>query len=245
MNYAYLTDIGKRREKNEDSAFIIENKFGDILMMVFDGMGGHNLGDIASQKAQEFLCNSFNQKNGFKGAIDMWLWLRKSIRKTNDFLNQYAKQGFASKGMGTTFACFLIHKDKVLMGYVGDTRAYTIFGNDIIQHSKDETYVEFLYQSGRITREQIKTHPSRHVVTNALGCYPSVIINLSFIRNDFNYLLLCSDGLYNMVESDVIVNILKGDENLDNVAKTLIDEANKNGGIDNIACAIFKKEVNK
>lgn len=245
MKYACGTDIGRLREKNEDSALIIENSEGDIFMMVFDGMGGHNLGDIASLQAQTYLAKCFKQKRSFSNLLDMRFWLKKSIRRTNEFLNAYAEKEISSKGMGATFACYLIHRDKVVTGYIGDTRAYSVRGSRIVQHSKDETYVAFLYQSGKITKEEMVRHPSRHVVTNALGCYPSVIINVASVHFTDGCLLLCSDGLYNMVpEAEIAGIIAKNREDVEASVKELIDAANNGGGTDNIAVALLWKEGN-
>ena len=240
MTFSYATDIGKVREKNEDSAMILTNAYGDVFMMVFDGMGGHNQGDIAANLAQSYLCKKFKQKDGYRGKMDMKFWLKKALKSTNRYLNEYHLFDEQSKGMGTTFACYLIHGKHVLMGYIGDTRAYLIKDGGIHQNSTDETYVQFLYESGKITKEEMATHPSRHVVTNALGCYPTVIINTGFIRDPFDYLLLCSDGLYNMVKDHKICSVIE--ENGSDVEKSicdLIDLANRNGGRDNIAIAIY------
>jgi len=241
MNYAYGSHIGKIRDKNEDAAVVVENVHGDIFMMVFDGMGGHNLGDVASYQAQLFLSKEFYKKKKFSGKIDMKLWLKKALKKTNTFLNKLALDYPNCKGMGTTFAGYLIHKNYVLMGYLGDTRAYLIKDDGISQRSLDETYVQFLYENGKITKEQMKTHHSKHIVTNALGCYPRASINVSFVNDDYDYLLLCSDGLYNMVDEFEITKIIKQDKNLNMIVNELIDKANDNGGNDNIAISLYKK----
>ena len=241
MNYAYGSHIGKIRDKNEDAAVVVENVHGDIFMMVFDGMGGHNLGDVASYQAQLFLSKEFYKKKKFSGKIDMKLWLKKALKKTNTFLNKLALDYPNCKGMGTTFAGYLIHKNYVLMGYLGDTRAYLIKDDGISQRSLDETYVQFLYENGKITKEQMKTHHSKHIVTNALGCYPRASINVSFVNDDYDYLLLCSDGLYNMVDEFEIIKIIKQDKNLNMIVNELIDKANDNGGNDNIAISLYKK----
>ena len=242
MNYAYGSHIGKIRDKNEDSAIVIENTHGDIFMMVFDGMGGQNLGDVASYQEQLFLTKEFNRKKKFNGKFDMKCWFKNVLKKTNTFLNRLALDYPNCKGMGTTFAGYLIHKNKVLVGYLGDTRAYLLKDEGISQRSIDETYVQFLYENGKITKEQMKTHKSKHIVTNALGCYPKATINVSFVNDDFDYLLLCSDGLYNMVDEFECARIIRQDKELDTIVNELIELANANGGNDNIAISVYKKE---
>lgn len=239
---AYKTDIGKVRKRNEDSAFIIQNQFDDLFMLIFDGMGGHNRGDVASSLAQKTMIEEFKKKVKFKGKFDMYFWLRKVILKTNRVLNDYSHRHNDSKGMGTTFSCYLIHNNLTLMCYIGDTRCYIIDKKEIKQKSSDETYVEFLYESGKITQKEKYHHPNKNIITNALGCYNSVIINLHFINESYSHLLLCSDGLYNMVSEDIIKEIILQEDTLENRIDKLIELANINGGQDNIAIAIYEKE---
>lgn len=240
--FAYKTDIGKVRKRNEDSAFIIENRFNDLFMLIFDGMGGHNRGDVASSLAQKTMVDEFQKKEKFNGKFDMYFWLKKVILKTNKILNDYSHLHNDSKGMGTTFSCYLIHKNLTLMCYIGDTRCYLINNNEIKQESIDETYVEFLYESGKITQREKQMHPQRNIITNALGCYNSVIINLRFINKPYTHLLLCSDGLYKMVNEETISKIILQEDSLENKIDKLIDLANAFGGHDNIAIALYEKE---
>lgn len=240
--FAFKTDIGLLREKNEDSAYILENQNNDIFMLVFDGMGGHKKGDIASNLAQKNMIEAFKNKKEFKGKLDMYFWLKKLINDTNRLLNDYSLKNNGARGMGTTLSCFLIHKKYTLMCYIGDTRCYLIKDKKLIQKSIDETYVEFLFQTGSISNEEKRSHPSSNIITNALGCYSSVIINLQFIKEDYDYLLLCSDGLYKMVEENKMIEIINEKEILSKKVDKLIEMANKNGGRDNIAIALYGKE---
>lgn len=242
MFYSFGTDIGKVREKNEDSAVIIKNNLNDVFMLVLDGMGGHKQGDIASLKAQDFFVKSFQEQKKFSGSLSMKMWLKSKIRQANKMLNDYSNINPSTKGMGATMSCFLLHNDKLILAYIGDTRAYIIKDGGIKQISEDETYVQFLYDSGRIRKEEMLTHPSRHVVTNAIGCYKTAIINVKEVKEDYDYLLLCSDGLYNMVDEHKICSIIeRNGENVDNSVSELIAAANDNGGIDNIALCILKR----
>ncbi len=240
VKYGFKTDIGKIREKNEDTAIIVEKDNGDILMLVLDGMGGHRQGDIASIKAQNYICKAFEEKSSFSNVFAMKHWMKVILKKINKFLNDYTKADASSKGMGATLACYLIHDDKVIYSYIGDTRAYIIKNNEIIQISEDETYVQFLYEAGKIKKEEMSTHPSRHIVTNAIGCYETAIINVKELKRSFDYLLLCSDGLYNMVDNSTIYKLVKEKKDISASIDELIDLANSNGGLDNIAIAILK-----
>lgn len=240
--FAYKEHIGLVRKNNEDTSYIIKKDNNDLLMMVFDGMGGHMYGDVASSLALEFIKNEFIKKKKFFSKLDMHLWLKKLLLKANKYLYNYSKENNL-RGMGTTFACFLIHDKYTLMAYLGDSRCYLITDNGLKLVSNDETYVNFLYQSGKITEEEKKNHPQKNVITNALGCYLSVIINIEFIKEDYNGLLVCSDGLYNMVSENEIYRCIEDTKNdCNKCVDLLIDKANENGGIDNIAVAIYQKE---
>ena len=108
MKYAFETNPGKVREKNEDTCLIVENKYGDVLMMVFDGMGGHSKGDLASNKAKEYISSQFAEKRFFSFKIKSWI--KKVLRKTNSMLFRLSNEQPRLKGMGTTVTLFLIHK---------------------------------------------------------------------------------------------------------------------------------------
>ena len=240
--FAYKDDIGLVRKNNEDASYIIKKDNNDLLMMVFDGMGGHMFGDVASSLALEFIKTQFEEKKRFLNKLDMYFWLRKLIFKTNKYLYKYSKE-HNLRGMGTTFACYLVHGKYTLMAYLGDSRCYLITDNGLKQMSNDETYVNFLYQSGKITLEEMKTHPQKNVITNAFGCYLNVVINVKFIKEDYRGLLLCSDGLYNMVSDEEIYSLIQNNSlDYQKCVEALIDKANENGGKDNIAVAIYQKE---
>lgn len=240
--FVYKSNIGLVREKNEDQAFVITNSDNDIFMMVFDGMGGHKNGDKASCFAKEYMVNAFNKKKKFVSRFDMKLWLKKLVKSTNKFLLKYSKNNNL-KGMGTTFSCYLIHKQFTLMCYIGDTRCYLVKDNVLIQKSNDETYVNYLFETGKITKDELATHPHKNIITNALGCYLNLIVNLKFINDNYDSLLICSDGLYNMVSDSLISEIIMhNNSDLDSCADELIGMANKMGGRDNISIALYVKE---
>ena len=245
MNFAYAFDKGKIRERNEDSAIVLQNNYGDVFMMVLDGIGGHNQGDIASKIAQQFLVERFIKKGKFLSKIDMQSFLRKSINDCNRYLVKLNKESLKSgKVMGTTLSCYLIHDDKVLLAYLGDSRAYLINKKKMKQLSMDETYVQYLYEKGKINKKEMALHPSRHVLTNAVGCYHHIYINMTFINEEFDYLLLCSDGLYNELSDKKMAYLIYQGHSLNSSCVNLIKQANLAGGKDNIALALYKKGDN-
>lgn len=241
MKYAFETNPGKVREKNEDTCLIVENKYGDVLMTVFDGMGGHSKGDLASNKAKEYISSQFAEKRFFSFKIKSWI--KKVLRKTNSMLFRLSNEQPRLKGMGTTVTLFLIHKNKTYLSYIGDSRGYIVKGDNIIQKSVDETYVEFLFEQGKITRDEMLTHPQRNVLTNSLGGYDKVQVNILEITDNYDYLLCCSDGLYNMIDDKTMLEVIKKyPDDVEKAAKRLITRANMRGGKDNVSVCLLRKD---
>lgn len=241
-SYSCLTDRGLVRPNNEDNACILKFDSGDILMMVLDGMGGHNKGEKASSMAMEIIADSFKEKNSFFSSWSCKRFLINSIKKANREINLLATNNIDYQEMGTTLTLAYIRKNKVIMCHIGDSRLYVIENNEITQISEDQTYVQFLYKTGKITKEDIKIHPKRHVLMNALGTYPSITIFTKVISCPNDKLLLCTDGLYNMLEDEKILSLLSEEDSTENKVNKLIEMANKEGGVDNIACCLM--EVN-
>ncbi len=239
MKCVFKTDVGKLRKVNEDQALVKKNEAGDILLLVLDGMGGHQYGKLASSKAAEFISKKFEKKKIFKNSLVAYRWLKNTIKKANQLINKMGEENPLYHDMGTTIVAGLIVKDKLVMANVGDSRIYGIKEN-ITQLSDDETYVQFLYKTGKITKEDMKTHPKKHVLTNALGTYPCMTIQMKVFDLDFDYLLLCSDGLYNEVSEEKILKVLKESVPLEEKCERLILLANKCGGKDNITVVLWE-----
>ncbi len=234
------TDIGKVRVTNEDQAFALINATGVILLGVCDGMGGHNKGDYASRLAKDLICEEFRKKNSFANRYTLQIWLSRLVKKVNSRIYNEAYGNIDYKGMGTTLVLAIIYKDIIMVVNIGDSRAYSVRYNDIKQLTEDQTYVEYLYKTGKITAEQMKTCDERHILMNAVGTFPSVSFNISVFQNLGNPILLCSDGLYNNATDKEIHSALKTDERIDQKVTTLISIANSNGGSDNIAISYWE-----
>lgn len=238
--FYYKTDKGIVRENNEDSVSIFENG-KDLFLVVLDGMGGHNKGDLASlialetfrkqiEKKQKFLCDCFFKRH-----------VLKAIKKANKEVNKKGTSSLEYNEMGTTIIIAAIHNQKVYVFNVGDSRCYIQTDGELKQVSVDQTYVEFLYKTGKITYEEKFTHPKRHILMNALGTYPSLSIVTKVYKQPFNKILLCSDGLYNMVKLDEIEEIIENKISIEEKVDLLIKRANENGGKDNIAIALWEE----
>ena len=241
--FAYRTDIGKVRLSNEDQAAALTNASGNVLLVVCDGMGGSNKGDLASSLAINTIVSSFRNRKGFANSYFARLWVGKVIREANKSIYEQSQSNPAYRGMGTTVTLLLIIKDIAIMGHVGDSRCYFLRNHhDLVQMSEDQTYVAYLIRTGQITPQQALTHPKRHVLMNALGIYPSASVDIKTIPYLNEEVLLCSDGLYNNVPLEDIAAVVKGNDSIEQKVNELIAIGNKNGGSDNIAVVLWEAQ---
>lgn len=240
--FAFRTDIGKVRLTNEDQAAAVINARGNVLLLVCDGMGGQNKGDYASNLAKTTIIDAFNEKRRFLNKYAALHWINKTIRHANKVINDDAAKNKTYEGMGTTLTLVLIVKDYMILAQVGDSRCYSYRLREFNQISEDQTYVAYLYRTGQIKKEEMKTHPKRHVLMNALGYYPSLDLDAKIMPYRGDTLLLCSDGLYNNVSENDISSIIKGNDTVDQKVTELISLANANGGSDNIAVVIWEAD---
>lgn len=235
----YKTDIGRVRKINEDNTISVTNNFNDTLLLLLDGMGGHQKGDVASKLALEYIKQEFLKKDtAFKNAFAMKHWFLSSLRNANEHVNKIASNSPSMKGMGTTCVGVLISNDKTLFVNVGDSRGYVLYNHKLVQVTEDETYANFLYNSGKIKKEDVMYHEKRNVLTNALGVFPKLVVTPTFYKQPYDKILLCSDGLYTMVDHDDIESILNQNIDLEEICDDLIELANKNGGKDNIGICV-------
>lgn len=234
------TDIGKVRVTNEDQAEALLNSSGDVLLCVCDGMGGHNKGDYASQLAVNLIKESFREISGFRSILHLRSWINKIVRKVNSQIYLEAENNPDYKDMGTTLVMAIIHNDDMHVINVGDSRAYLIKYGTLEQITEDQTYVDYLYKTGKITKEEMKTSSERHILMNALGTFPSVSFEYKHIQNLHHPVLLCSDGLYNNSTEKEIHSALTTNERVDQKIQSLIEIAKSNGGSDNIAVTYWE-----
>ncbi len=229
------TDIGKAREMNQDYYYVSSPESNVQLYILADGMGGYNGGDVASKLAVEtvknYIENNFNKIEPQKEQI---LQLVKSAAEyANTAVYEKSKTSEDLQGMGTTLDICLIYNNKVYIGHVGDSRIYLIRKDIIRKLTKDHSYVQKLLEDGKITREEANHHPKKNMLIKALGCteYVEPDIRARNIEKQ-DILLMCSDGLTNMVEESVIYKLVK--ENPQTAPEKLVDLANEAGGYDNI-----------
>ena len=238
MKISSLTDIGNTREMNQDYLYSSEESVGKLpnLFLVADGMGGHKAGEFASRYVVEHIVRSIK---GSKEEEAVGI-LSESIETANRKLKEYADAHQQMRGMGTTIVAAVIQERTLLVANVGDSRLY-IVGDEITQVTQDHSLVQEMVRLGQMDPQSAKNHPDKNIITRAVGVSEKVKIDI-FERQlrAGEYIILCSDGLTNMVEDSVILQILHGAGSLSDKAERLIELANKNGGKDNITVIIIE-----
>lgn len=236
-----LSDIGLVREYNEDAMFASLDP-NLPLYIVADGMGGHKAGDIASSMAVEIIEEDFKgNSEGIKNPNGIKKSIKNAIERANAIVYKRSVVESNCDGMGTTVVLAYYLDSKFYLGHVGDSRAYIISNNNIRQITEDHTLVNELLKKGNITESEAENHPQRNIITQALGS--SIGIKIDILEVDFqndDILLLCSDGLYNMINDAKILEILKESGSLEKGVRSLVDLANENGGKDNITVIAIK-----
>ena len=248
MNAAGLTAVGKVRNHNEDAIFHNLNPTGPLpnLFVVADGMGGHNAGEVASAKSLEYFLE-FIHNSEHTAPDDTASLLVSATNHANDKVYNLSLTDPELDGMGTTFSACVVLGDKLAMAHIGDSRIYTISQDRISQITADHTYVAQMVQAGHLTVAEAKNHPNRNQLTRVLGCLPPIDVDGSF-RDlaGVNTVLICSDGLTDMLSDEEIMDITSQNTPPAARVQALIDAANSNGGIDNISAIIIdvKGEIN-
>jgi protein phosphatase len=265
LRVATGADRGLARELNEDAvqAYVRPAQMGNALglLIVADGMGGHQAGEIASQLAVDTIRQQlawFLERDeadetlpsrvpgpGASEAADLLApfrdRLQRAIEEANAMIHRYAQEHPAEAGnLGTTVTCALIRGDQAIIANVGDSRAYHLRAGELQLLTEDHSFVGQLVRDGRLPPDSIYDHPQRNVITRALGYLPTVEVDLTMQPlNLGDRLLLCSDGLWEMVRDPADLAQLLGQTNgLEEAVQELIAAANAQGGADNIAVAI-------
>lgn len=235
MKFKGVTSIGNIRKSNEDTIYVPENEGN--LFIVADGMGGHLGGEVASSLAVEIISKELENKkiNSLSQGKDL---IFNAVSKANlEILNK----SFAEKdlrGMGTTLSLLYIFGEKVLYTNIGDSRIYTIKDNEMNQITVDDSLVNYLLKIGEISEEEANKHPKRNILTQALGTSKDLNYKVLEVDNSMEYILLCSDGLTNMVNNEKIKNIILNN-GLETAIDKLLEEALKSGGVDNISMILI------
>lgn len=242
MKSFYLTDAGKVRTHNEDSVIIVKNKDGEYLMAVADGMGGHSAGEVASSIAISYLGKSFNETFSNMEKVKAVNWLRDSVLDINELIFSYVKDHPESRGMGSTLVVAIVTKNYILFGNIGDSSGFVIKDSHLHKVTYDHTLVNLLLKAGELTEEEAKDHPKKNVLMKALGANDPIDIDVFDCDLDISSILLCSDGLTNMLDQEQIEKVLLSDLDIEDKVIKLIRKSNNRGGTDNISVAYLSLE---
>ena len=244
MRIYSATDVGQKRKMNQDYVFASADPVGNLpnLFVVADGMGGHNAGDYASSHAVGTVVDEIRQDADFN-PIKV---IRHAIESANTEIITQAQNDENLRGMGTTMVVATIVGHYAYVANVGDSRLYLV-NQQILQVTKDHSLVQEMVRMGEINAEQARNHPDKNIITRALGAERTVDIDFFDLKLEpGNVILMCSDGLSNMVEDSQIREIISDTEkNLEEKGKILISEANRNGGKGNIAVVLIEPFANE
>lgn len=244
MEFVANTDIGKKRKNNEDSFFAKCYNDDISLYIVADGLGGYEGGEFASKMLVDSISSyieanlkrltSLNENN-IKNILNV------SLTMANRKIYDLEKTDEKYKGMGTTIVLILKVCENIYYMSVGDSRMYYITKDfsTIEQVTVDDTYVNELIRTNVITEKEAKNHPQKHVLTKAVGILKNITTNVEIFEKDTGYVLLCSDGVSNMLKEDEILNIFSKND-FNKIADKIIQKANANGGVDNITAVAIK-----
>jgi serine/threonine protein phosphatase PrpC len=242
MKAAIRTDVGKVREHNEDRAFA-DPELG--LFVVADGVGGHQGGEVASNLATEMIVSSLKgalSDEERPGETDRLIWT--AIRTAHEMIWARAGEDPTLSGMSTTVVLALCRPDRLHIAHVGDSRAYLIHGDAMRQLTEDHSVAAEMIRAGRLTPSAARRHRARHLITRCLGSPDSAepeLLSLPWSRG--SYLLLCSDGLTDMVHDEEIKEVvLSGGAQVQASCERLVDIANTHGGADNITVVLALNE---
>ena len=239
MKSEALTDIGSKRKINQDSIYKSDDAIGELpnLYIVADGMGGHKAGDYASKECIEVITSYIQEYEGISTPISL---LEGAILAANKSIYKDSTSNEELEGMGTTVVCATIVDGMLYVANVGDSRLYIFKDDYMVQLTQDHSLVEEMVKRGEISQADARMHPNKNIITRALGGGEDIVVDFFEIEVDkLNRVLLCSDGLTNMVDDSEILEIVMRNEDVKKIAKILVDKANKYGGKDNISVIVI------
>ena len=245
MRYYGVTDRGLVRKNNQDNYLISTNSCGDVLAIVCDGIGGALAGDVASKMAIDYFSEIFSTNTGFNDIEEARTWIRYHISRCNEKIYLKATNSTIYKGMGTTFSAILISKVGKLIINIGDSRVYAVNKDGILKRmTQDHTLVQDMLKHGEITEQEALNHPKRHVLTNAMGVWSNVRVDIDYVSESLMEVLICSDGLYGYINHSLVEDVMLSFELTTALkARRLLNYALKAGGYDNITIIIIELKV--
>lgn len=238
MEYFCVSDIGLKREKNQDSYCSLKNNNDDCLFLVCDGIGGGKAGEVASSETIRYFIDKFTNANEFNSLDDAISFLDTSIKNCNKEVNKLSNKYKEYQGMGTTLTGLLFTKHGVLSINVGDSRVYGFIDDKLFSLTDDHTLVNDMLKNGEITYEESLTHPKRHYLVKAIGVWDLVEPDIHKVQK-LDYYLICSDGLHGYVKQNDINRLMNKDLTCEDKARKLLELALLQGGYDNITIIVI------
>jgi protein phosphatase len=236
---AARTDVGIVRSGNEDTYLMLADRG---VFIVADGMGGHAAGEVASEMAVRITSHEIGSLRGLSDA-EAGDRLRLAIRTANDAIFERTLAEHDKRGMGTTATVLILMPRRYLIGQVGDSRAYLLRKGQLLQLTKDHSYVQELVDAGLLTPDQAWVHPCSRVITRCVGASGDVVPDIYFgSLEQGDILLIASDGLTGMLEDEHLIRILSSDGGPQHWVDLMITEANRRGGLDNITAIVIRIE---
>jgi len=233
-----ITDIGKKRKRNQDYVYSFDKPIGCLpnLFIVADGMGGHKAGDYASSFTVHAIVDQIREDKSEEPMKVM----ENAIKVANHELRQKAAGDDKLVGMGTTVVAATIIGDTLNVANVGDSRLY-IIGDSIRQITKDHSLVQEMVRMGGLDPESARTHADKNIITRAVGGADAIDVDFFTVKlKENDIILMCSDGLTGMLEDEEIYMVINGQRDLIEMAEKLVDAANLHGGSDNIAVILIE-----
>ncbi len=244
MKYYGITDRGKLRRSNQDSYVIATNENGDVFAIVCDGIGGGKGGDVASRIAVSHFSKVFSEHGGFDDEHDLRSWIRQEVKSANRKILIAGTSNPELKGMGTTVTGVLITSIGTFVVNIGDSRTYIYLPDGTMrQITVDHSLLQDMLAHGDLTPEQAENFPKKNVLTNALGVWENVRVDIFNCTEAASGFLICSDGLHGYVDEDVIRGIVM-DRTMDPALRVrkLYNAAMDAGGFDNITAILIDLE---
>ncbi|MCS1351389.1 Stp1/IreP family PP2C-type Ser/Thr phosphatase [Mechercharimyces sp. CAU 1602] len=245
MEMAWRTHTGKVRDHNEDRVGLFETQKGLLVAVVADGMGGHQAGEIASQQVVDVVKRELAELTLDAPTVQIKRRLEEAVKLANREVYQMAEADDSLKGMGTTAIVAVVREKEIVLAHVGDSRAYLLHRGGLYQLTEDHTLVNELKKHGEITEEEALHHPQKNIIVKAIGTDSSVepdLVTTPWSHGDT--LLLCSDGLVDMVKVNQIGKTMTSERSIAAQADHLLEHALAAGGVDNISLILVNYKEN-
>ena len=242
MEIVAMSDIGNVRSINQDYVRYYQRNDNEGIIVLCDGMGGHNAGEIASQMTCDDIIQKYIDYQEFQDDESIHLWMQESINHANKLVKNKSFEKDEYEGMGTTVVIVLYKDNQIYVSHIGDSRAYLYENKELIQLTKDDTLVNVLVDSGTISKDEALVHPQKNILLQAVGVSDVLKISFTSRELDQGLVLVCSDGLYNSLFDNQLIEILDQNIKLENKGQQLMDMANTFGGKDNIGFALIQKK---